>query len=208
MSALLDDHVHVLTRDHMRRTITAEGPIYATERALLDVLRGMVGNGGDRGKKGSKGRRSSAPVDLTALALWQSVSATVDAWHRDHCGRAAGPEPDTATKLQEVTSAALTPSEAAQIQEQLETWIGRLRAHLEPPVRLTLTGDCPECGNGHISEEADDGQVVFNPALVAYETHAECRACTTTWVGKDMHVLAACLRTAPEHDQTPEGDGR
>lgn len=208
MTSLLQDHIHVLTRDHMRRTLAPEGTIYATERPLLSVLRGVVGNGSDRGKKGSKGRGSSAPVDLTALALWQDITTTAAAWHRRHCTPGPGAEPELAVKLQEVTAADLTPAESVLIQEQLETWINRIRGHLEPPVRLTLQGECPECGNGHISEDTDDGQVVFNPALVAYETHAECRACGATWAGPDMHVLADRLRTSSTQERTPEGAER
>lgn len=189
MTRLLDEHIQVLTAEHHRRIITTDGPAFRVETGLLESLRGAVTNGQESG--GARGgSRAGAPLDLTALSLWQGVESTVGAWWREHCDTAGVLRAPVGNQLRSVAANVTDPVVVVRIQEQCEQWIDRIRALLEPPITMALSGACPECGHTHVSIDSDDGQVVYRAALTAYPDHAVCAACEAEWWGAQMHTLA------------------
>ena len=189
MTRLLDEHIQVLTAEHHRRIITPDGPVFRVETALLESLRGAVTNGQEAGQVRGGGR-AGAPLDLTALSLWQDVETTVGAWWREHCHTAGVVRVPVGNKLRAVVANVTEPVVVVRIQEQCEQWIDHIRALLEPPITMALSGACPECGHTHVSLDSDDGQVVYRAALTAYQDHAVCAACEAEWWGAQMHTLS------------------
>ena len=189
MTRLLDEHIQVLTAEHHRRIITPEGPVFRVETALLESLRGVVTNGRESGGVRG-GPRAGAPLDLNALSLWQGIETTVGAWWREHCDTAGVVRVPVGNKLRAVAANVTEPATVVGVQEQCDQWITRIRALLEPPVTMALSGACPECGATHIQVDDDEGRPAYRAALIAYPDHAVCQACEVEWHREKMYILA------------------
>ena len=194
MSRLLDQHINVLCREHTRRSTTPEGDVYGVETALLVQLTQAVAS--DRGRGSVAGRSvTGSPVDLGALTLLQDITRTVDeAWpYRGDPGMVRVP---VWHRLTAWAANTLDPVDVAELTEQAGQWVDQIRRHLEPPIKVTLNGACPDCGHTHVVTIDDDGQAIHNPTLVAHQDHAACQVCEAEWWGPAMHDLAHHLRHA------------
>jgi len=178
-----------LTRDHPRSV----GTISGTEPPLLRLLEVAI-KADTSGASGGSGRnKNSAPLDVTALALWEDIARVVgDNWP----GR--GDLKMTTTHLIDrltwwTNTVAGTDSEP-HLLEFCEYWRYEIRELLEPTRRVPLRGQrCSGCKETWLRNE-QDGQTTLMPVLVAYPDaspmRVKCLSCDETYEGLALQLLA------------------
>ena len=181
--APLSQVVHELTEAHHHTYGTLSG----IEPGLLKLLRDAVSSSSGRGSAPGGGSKASAPVDATALTLWESICGTVDAhWP----GRMQlHPEPPVQVKLQQWVAAVAGTENEVHLLEMATWWRRQIRDLLNPPQVIPLRGvACKVCGHSQVSTLDPDGGTVLLPALTAYASEnpmrVSCAACETDWCGE------------------------
>lgn len=172
-----------LTREHTRSTDTGTG----TEAPLLSLLERAIPSD-TSGAYGGGSTRTGAPLDVAALALWDEISASVNAnWPGRNRPEPRYRDAHLITRLSTWVSVAPVRDQG-HLLEMCEYWISRIREHLEPSKRVTLRGQaCPACKCVTYPSTDEDGGTVLSPSLLAHlepQLHIECRACGEHWAGE------------------------
>lgn len=182
-------HLHELTQTHERTVGEVTGP----EPALLVLLQRAIAS--NFKTEGGNGRsRNSAPLDVTALTLWQEIAATVAEHWPGRGDLLLDPAPLIARLLlwSEHTKGT---ADDVHLFEMCAYWHSRIRDLLEPVRPVSLRGTrCPSCFHDQARLVQDEG-TVYIPALLVHlsETpvRAECLVCTNEWLGGELVDLGA-----------------
>lgn len=194
MTRTLADVVHVLTRPHVERNGDRVG--YA--EPLLETLRGLIPPSTQQKDPDSRGGSGSGdagrpPLSIDALVLWQEIAGRIDKeW--PYAGHPSAVRVPTWRKLQTWHNAAAQPHEALHLFDLCIMWERKILEALEPVKTMALQGACPQCDKTHVETMDEDGEMKFNPALIAYPSaapvFAECRVCEARWDHEALHELA------------------
>lgn len=182
--APLSQVVHELTESH-RHTY---GRLTGIEPGLLQLLRDAVASSSGRGSAPGGGSKASAPLDATALTLWESIAGTVDAHWPGRLDRHPV-DPPVPYKLQRWVAAVAGTEDEVHLLEMATWWRKQIRDLLDPPQVIPLRGvACKVCGHDQVAEADPEGHLVVRPALTAYASECpmrvQCGACTAEWVGE------------------------
>ncbi|MEX3609757.1 hypothetical protein VVR12_01755 [Rothia sp. LK2588] len=128
------------------------------------------------------------PLSMSALALWERITKTVNEQWPGRNQRA----------LQRLSVGqkihAWAQGDPDYVEEVCAVWCGQIKG-LRYRVHA-LDAACPECGVDTVYEvdEGDPDGRVYKPALVWTVERAFCRACLASWVGFDeMKELAGVI---------------
>lgn len=187
---LLSETAHVLTHVHKRRTVTEDGDVWGDEPALLDLLAGCVAS--TTSSRAGGGGGAGAPVDLGALDLWAEITETIDTnW--PHRGDHAYVRVPATGKLTAWVNTTLDPVVEENLFVLVQSWVHRIREHLEPSKRVRLPNvTCPLCGWDRTVTEDDAGEFTYRPALVAHPDENPVRvvctvdSCAGEWSGPEV----------------------
>ena len=189
MYGLPNDHplslvVFELTETHPRETENGVGP----EIALLALLRAAVRSNTSGASGSAGGRRATAPIDLSALAILDEITAVVDRWSP------TGKEAPLERRLQDWASALAGQDREVFLREMCDYWVLKIRELLEPSKYIPLRGSvCPCCRHHEMESLNADGELAVRPLLMAdvgRET-VFCLHCGCEWAGEDRSHLAA-----------------
>lgn len=182
--------VHELVSSH-ERTV---GDLTGQEPALLLQLQRAIASD-TSGAYGGGSTRTGAPIDPSALALWDEIRGCIgEFWPgRGDLRQATTPVPQRLRMW--VSAVAGTPNEI-HLLEMCEHWIHRIRDLLEPPKRVPLWGvNCPACGHNKVWAPNQYGESALAPAILVHASEspirAECLACEEHWKGTDLSNLGA-----------------
>lgn len=173
-----------LTRDH-ERTV---GAVVGTEPPLLRLLEVAI-KADTSGASGGSGRsKNSAPLDVTALALWEEI-ATVVGNHWPGKGDLKMTTTHLIDRLTWWTNTVAGTDNEPHLLEFCEYWHRSIRNLLEPPKRIAIRGvPCPGCDETWVIQE-QPGETVYVPSLLAHASEnplrVECLAC-----GENFNELA------------------
>lgn len=182
-----------LTRDHTRSV----GELIGTEPPLLRLLEVAIGADTSGGSGGGGRNKNSAPLDVTALTLWEEIAGTVG----EHWPGRGNPEYATTHLSDRLTwwtnTVASGPNEP-HLLEFCEYWRTSIRELLEPTQRVPLRGvPCRSCKITWVKEEKE-GETTFLPVLTASisEKHLHgvqvgCMFCGEEWSGIALQLLAS-----------------
>lgn len=190
-AAELSRVVGELTRDHVRTV----GELAGVEPPLLRLLQVAIA-ADTSGASGGAGRsKNGAPLDVTALTLWEEISGVVDE-HWPGRGNLAQAGTHLIDRLTMWTNQVAFTDDAVHLLEMCDYWRGQIRDLLEPPKQAALRGvTCPACKCSTIAKMEEDGTKSYSPALVVHlsETpvRAECIPCGGTWFGGQLVDLGA-----------------
>lgn len=173
-----------LTRDHDR----AVGVCTGVEPPLLRLLEVAI-KADTSGASGGSGRsKNSAPLDVTALSLWEEIASTVgDHWPGR--GRPEYKHQHLIDRLTWWTNQVAGGENEVHLLEFCTYWRRAIRDLLEPPRKVELRGmACPECKHSWIQQlEAELKQVTLRPAMLVHMSEdpvrVECLACNVMWQG-------------------------
>lgn len=182
-----------LTRDHTRIV----GELMGTEPPLLRLLEVAIRADTSGGSGGAGRNKNSAPLDVTALSLWEEISRTVG----DHWPGRGDPARQNMALIDRLTwwtnTVAAGPNEP-HLLEFCEYWSRSIRELLEPTQKVPLRGvTCMSCKTTWVAEEKE-GETTYSPALRASisERHLHgvqvgCEACGEEWSGLALQLLAS-----------------
>lgn len=193
----LSETVAQLTRPHTRKV----GELDGIEPALLDLLASAIGNTSGRGSAPGGSTRAGAPLDVTALSLWTSISAVVSEHWPGH-GDLARADTSLPDRLEQWTSHLAGSDHEVYLLEFCLYWVEQIRELLEPTRKMPLRGvACGHCGFESIREPNPEGETVRRPAILVYPderpTRAECQVCGEQWVGElSLQLLALASAAA------------
>lgn len=187
------------------------------EPLLLQLRDAVAGGIGSKG--GSSDGSARIPFDPGALALFDSIGATVNAWYRtvpdhreernltgrlrdwyvDHSNRAR------AGKIDEITERAALKT--------LEGWVRSIEAMFDPPETQEVTDPCPACGGRYAIDPKTGDRIT---ALILEfrnlgnetldKTTGLCRSCLTVWRGgHGMREMRWAIDNEPGEHITVEG---
>lgn len=182
-----------LTRDHTRTV----GGILGTEPPLLRLLEVAIRSSTSGGEGGGGRSKNSAPLDVTALALWEDISRIVgDHWP----GRAdlARQRTHLMDRLTAWTNVVAGGENEEHLLEFCIYWRNQIRELLEPKQLIPLRGvSCMGCKEAWVVEEKE-GEHVYVPALRAsiserhkHGVEVRCLHCEETWSGLGLQLLAS-----------------
>lgn len=182
-----------LTRDHTRTV----GELMGTEPPLLRLLEVAIG-ADTSGASGGAGRnKNSAPLDVTALSLWEEIYSVVGAnWPgRGDPRRKTTHLIDRLTWWTNVVAGGLNEPD---LTEYCEYWAASIRELLEPTRRVPLRGvACMGCKLTWVTDEKD-GETTYMPTLIAsisdrhlHGVQVRCEACEGSWSGVALELLAS-----------------
>lgn len=148
----------------------------------------------------------SAPIAIQAVMDYRNLAGTIQEWHVAITGQAYGSVEQQliawAHWVQSPIVAAAEPERAVECQAYLAKWVSKIEAMLHPVRKGEIPGACPECGCTEAWENVDGERTRIGHAIIAQGGVARCLNCGTQWVGKDLHVLAASLRTKTSNTGT------
>jgi hypothetical protein len=131
---------------------------------------------------------------------YRELAGTIQEWHVAITGQAYGSvEQQLITWAHWVQSpivAAAEPERAVQCQAYLAKWVAKIETMLHPVRKGEIPGTCPECLASEAWENIDGERTRIGHAIAAQGGVAKCLNCGTTWSGKDLHALAAALKTS------------
>jgi hypothetical protein len=189
----LRESVVELTRDHTRSV----GELIGTEPPLLRLLEVAIGADTSGGAGGAGRNKNSAPLDVTALSLWEEIGSVVaHNWPgRLELARRGTHLIDRLTAWTNVVAAG--PDEP-HLLEYCEYWASAIRELLEPTRRVPLRGvACMGCKLTWVFDE-QDGQTTYQPALIAsisdrhlHGVEVRCQSCEGAWSGLALQLLAS-----------------
>lgn len=188
----LREAVVELTRDHTRTV----GGLTGTEPPLLRLLQVAV-RAGTSGAAGGAGRsKNSAPLDVTALTIWDDISECV-ARHWPGRGDPTKQHIHLIDRLTWWTNTVAGGPHEEHLLEMCTWWIAKIRNLLEPPKLIPLRGvKCLHCKETWLTEESEDG-TTKQPVLLAQIseelTHGvlvTCRACEGEYSGLGLQLMA------------------
>lgn len=147
-----------------------------------------------------------SPVDVTALFEMAKMSSAIGDWCR-LVGVRASRDAVTDLRAWYVAYNAADTTTQEWYAQQLRTWIGLIRRHLNPSSGFDLMYPCPVCKSRVWGDDEHGG--VF-PIRVEYtktdhgttKHRAECRngECRTAWLGIDAVVELAAELTGEDED--------
>lgn len=189
----LREAVVELTRDHTR---TVKG-ILGTEPPLLRLLEVAIKSNTSGGAGGGGRAKNSAPLDVSALALWEDIARVVgNHWP----GRLDLSRQRThlIDRLTAWTNVVAGGDNEAHLLEFCTYWIKQIRELLEPKQRIPLRGvSCIGCKEAWVYEE-QDGERTYLPALMAtiseehqHGVEVQCLACSERFSGLGLQLLAS-----------------
>lgn len=186
--AELSKAVVVLTRPH---THTTQG-ITGVEEGLLVQLERAIGSDQGRGSvSGVSG--ASGVLNLSALELWQAITATVAEFWPGR-GDLARAKTHLVPRLQQWTEQVAGTDSEVHLLEMCDYWAQAIRDLLDPPKRVPIRGgQCPRCKEHQVLGTDPDGQRVYQPCLLAHisedPVRVECLGCGGTWYGNTQLAL-------------------
>lgn len=180
----LRDVVVELTRDHDRSVGVTTGQ----EPPLLSLLEVAI-KADTSGASGGSGRsKNSAPLDVTALSLWEEIARVVqNNWPGR--GLPAYKNQHLIDRLTWWTNQVSGTENEVHLLEFCVYWRRAIRDLLEPPRRVELRGmTCPECKASWIRQlEAELQHTTYKPAMLVHMSEdpvrVECLACNVMWQG-------------------------
>lgn len=182
-----------LTRDHTR---TVSG-ILGTEPPLLRLLEVAIKSNTSGGAGGSGRNKNSAPLDVTALALWDSIYRKVG----EHWPGRSDPSRKSThlmDRLTAWTNVVAGGENEPHLLEYCTYWRNQIRELLEPAQRIPLRGvSCMGCKEAWVVDETEDGRVIV-PALMAsiserhqHGVEVACMSCNERFSGLGLQLLAS-----------------
>lgn len=182
-----------LTRDHTRTV----GELTGTEPPLLRLLEVAVKASTSGGSGGSGRSVSSAPLDVTALSLWEEIAEVVGCnwpgrWLPQH------KDQHLIDRLTWWTNTVAAGPNEPDLLEYCVYWAASIRELLEPAQRIPLRGvPCMNCKETWVVDDKD-GETTYIPALTASisERHLHgvkvyCLACEEAYSGLALQLLAS-----------------
>ncbi len=189
----LSEVVLELTRDHPR----CVGELSGTEPPLLRLLEVAI-KADTSGASGGSGRSvASAPLDVTALSLWEEIAAVVGS----HWPGRRLPQHKNQHMIDRLTwwtnTVAAGPNEP-HLLGYCTYWRTSIRELLEPAQRIPLRGvPCMSCKETWVVDTTE-GETTYVPALMASisERHLHgvqvyCLACEEAYSGLALQLLAS-----------------
>ena len=181
----LREAVVVLTRDHDR---TVDGNT-GTEPALLRLLEAAI-KADTSGAGGGPGRnKNSAPLDVTALSLWEEIAGVVGTYWPGR-GDPKHKNQHLIDRLTWWTNTVAGTEYEIHLAEFGTYWVRQIRDLLDPPKIVELRGTaCPNCKESWI-RELQELETTFRPSVTINMSEdpvrLECRACGHLVFGFDM----------------------
>lgn len=182
-----------LTRDHTRTV----GELTGTEPPLLRLLEVAVGASTSGGEGGGGRSKNSAPLDVTALSLWEEIAAVVAThWPGRHLPRHKNQH--LMDRLTWWTNTVAGTDNEPHLEEYCSYWRTQIRELLEPAQRIPLRGvPCMSCKETWVYD-TKEGETTYVPALMASisERHLHgvqvyCQACEAAYSGLALQLLAS-----------------
>jgi hypothetical protein len=182
-----------LTRDHTR----SKGDLTGTEPPLLRLLEVAIRADTSGGAGGAGRNKNSAPLDVTALALWDEIARVV-AFNWPGKGDVRHKRQHLIDRLTWWTNTVAGGENEPYLLEYCESWASAIRELLEPTQRVPLRGvACLGCKNTWVTDEKE-GETTYTPALLAsisdrhlHGVEVKCLACEEAWSGFSLQLLAA-----------------
>lgn len=174
-----------LTRDHFR----FEGETAGMEPPLLRLLEVAI-KADTSGASGGSGRsQSSAPLDVTAFALWEEIRSVVDLNWPGH-GNLTYQNTLLIDRLTWWTNTVGGTEHEQHLLEFCIYWRNSIRKLLQPPKIVDLRGVCcSKCKVEWIHVKTEQETTVV-PTLRVHMSEdpvrQECLACGEQWLGFDM----------------------
>lgn len=187
------EHQHIAQKDDTGRWLKAHT---VTHPPLLQRMHEAVHPSSNRTAGSASSASTRSPIDLDALFEYAKMTAQIRDWCRiEHIP----PHRDPVTALRQWYVARLIhPGDDTWHIRQLTGWARIIRDHLNPPERFTVKAPCPCCLVTGYGDEINGGDTW--PIEVRYRLTddgrmvdhiAFCRACGTTWVGKEAVIELA-----------------
>ncbi len=182
-----------LTRDHTRTV----GELTGTEPPLLRLLEVAVKANTSGGAGGGGRSKNSAPLDVTALSLWEEIAAVVGSHWPGRC-LPQHKHQHLIDRLTWWTNTVAAGENEPHLLEYCTYWRAQIRELLEPAQRIPLRGvPCMSCKETWVVDEKE-GERTFTPALEASisERHLHgvkvyCLACEEAYSGLALQLLAS-----------------
>lgn len=179
-------YLRELVGNHLRWDNANGALLVGVEAGLIDQLEECIPSTRGSRSGGGSSQKTTAPVDLAAVDLHQSISEDVNfflpAWHR------RGLLKDRVLRFG--TDAV---ADERILMEQLGKWYRAIRKYLDPLPQRPLPGvSCPKCLEARLPRIMD-GERVYVPVITVYpeQLMATCTNCGQTWHGeKDLRTLA------------------
>ena len=142
----------------------------------------------------------SAPIALQATMDYRALASTVQAWHVAITGQAYGSLEQQllawAHWSQTPAVQSAEPDRAGECLAFAQYWTEKITAMLNPVRKGEIPGACPECLATEAWDNVDGERTRIGHAIIAQAGVARCLNCGTQWAGKDLHALAASLKTS------------
>jgi len=171
--------VEQLLEDHLTEDNEPEG-------ALLPMLYDSIASSSGRGSAPGGGSKASAPLDLGALDLWDSIAAEI---------RANTSHPNTYSeidllKLWIAETDNFLPAQL-ELMEYMLRWRDAIREKFDPPKVIPIRRvDCPVCRATKDSE----GAVPLELHARKDSPYAVCTNCGQRWEGGELLDLRALIK--------------
>lgn len=175
--AILPRLARLLDRSLARRATVAYQP------PMVEQLADAVENSRDRNAGAG---RSGSLLNLAALALLADIDATTATIPGDRCRRLR------AWAARSGHWRATDPAYLLDTAVKAQRWLTDAGAILDPELRWTHPGRCPECGTAVVHLPSPDGDAtVRHPALELHrgELRVTCRACPARWEGQQQLLI-------------------
>jgi hypothetical protein len=198
--ASLNDLVHQLARPH-KTMIERDGGARESVDVLplLQQLR-YACKQDSRGGASGHSTGPSAPLALQATMDYRAIQAVIQEWHVHITGQNYGSIEQQlitwAAWAQSPAILALEPNNADDCMVWCRGWVEKIRTTLHPVRKGEIPGACPECEATEAWDNIDGERTRIGHAIAALGGVAKCLNCGTTWMGKDLHALAAKMRAA------------
>ncbi len=178
----LSEVVLELTRDHPR----CVGELSGTEPPLLRLLEVAI-KADTSGASGGSGRSvASAPLDVTALSLWEEIREVIGN-HWPGKGDLSLSTTHMIDRLEWWTNSLAGSENEAHLLEYCVYWRTAIRDLLEPPTVVELRGvECPDCKTRWLVHEDETGNTYKPPLRVHMSetpVRVECLYCDTSTLG-------------------------
>lgn len=180
------DLAAILTTPHLRGTPSQDGMVYGTEPGLLVQLEEAIGSTVSSVSGGGSDPRTRSPIDLGAADLLREIRTLLEREVPAAC------RVFSTLSLVDVVVSRTTDED--RVHRMFETWIDRIREHLDPTPRRPLPGiACPSCLATALPRLLDGDHVMVPPITIwPRSLTAECQSCEATWTGREALLKLAC----------------
>jgi hypothetical protein len=194
----LDDAIHLLCGP---QTVILGDRTLITDSRWLQLMGAKHGENSQGG--GGGGSKSKSPCWDDAIDLSVEIENAVGDWEEKSAKRKRGRAavPDRLHRISRFNhwrpqDCIILSALAAQIDE----WVAKIDALLDPPRRWTVPAPCPaiDCGATTVYRRDSGGDLVRSPALQINVAGCVCLACKASWPPEQFVFLAGLIGSLPE----------